>query len=374
MSALPKTLQSPFKVSIDITNRCNLRCDYCYFYESDAAVKNELTTGEWLDFFDQLKQHRVVKVVLAGGEPFIRPDFLTLLQGVAQNRMRYTILTNGTLLKEPMVEQIAAEKRCDAVQISIDGHTASIHDSFRGRGSFEKAVIGIRLLQKYQVPVTVRCTIHKKNYKYIKEIAEFLLDETGLPSFGVNEAGYAGRCQEKPEAIRLGVPELTEAMDLSVQAALQYPGRVQANDGPLAKALSWTRMIRALEKQSVLPDCGILASCGCVYQEIAVWADGTIVPCSQLDLPLGNIKTHDLSQVFQNHPTMERLRQRRLITLDRFEKCMDCPYQQLCKGGCPASARRMTGHDEQPSPDSCLKLFLEQGGVLPEAAFQLLDA
>lgn len=45
---LKKGLWSPLKVDIEVTSKCNLRCDYCYFFSGGGDVSNELTTEEWL--------------------------------------------------------------------------------------------------------------------------------------------------------------------------------------------------------------------------------------------------------------------------------------------------------------------------------------
>ena len=87
-----KVMRTPRSLDIDITARCNLRCRYCYFFNNPAVDYRDLPTEEWLKFFDELGALGVMNVTLAGGEPFIREDLTTMLEGLVRNRMRFTLL------------------------------------------------------------------------------------------------------------------------------------------------------------------------------------------------------------------------------------------------------------------------------------------
>ena len=93
--AASKVMRTPRKLDIEITARCNLRCRYCYFFNNPAVEYRDLPTDEWLTFFDELGSLGVMNVTLAGGEPFIREDLPTLLEGIVRNRMRFSLLSNG---------------------------------------------------------------------------------------------------------------------------------------------------------------------------------------------------------------------------------------------------------------------------------------
>lgn len=101
-------------------------------------------------------------------------------------------------------------------------------------------------------------------------------------------------------------------------------------------------------------------------QTIAVRADGVMVPCIQMShMSLGRINEDDLKKIWQNHPELNRLRDRQNIPLSDFEYCRGCDYIDYCTGNCPALAYMILGNETHPSPDACLKRFLEEGGRLP---------
>src|SRR3989338_2138005 len=172
-----RLMRAPKKVGIDITNECNLRCRYCSHFTSAGEVARDLPTEEWLEFFGELNRLAVMNVCLLGGEPFYRKDLKEIIEGIVKNRMRFSILTNGTLITDDIAEYIAMTGRCGYAQVSIDGSIPTTHDALRGAGSFLKAIEGIRILKRHKIHLTVRVTIHRKNVNELSSIARFLLEE-----------------------------------------------------------------------------------------------------------------------------------------------------------------------------------------------------
>jgi len=363
-----RVMRTPKSVDIDITDRCNLRCKYCYFYNSPADVKTDLPLEEWLRFFEELNRCAVTEVTLAGGEPFIREDLKDILEGVIRNRMRFSILSNGTLITEDMARFLASTPRCNYVQVSLDGSGPETHDSFRGPGSFDRAVAGLRLLQKHGVRVAVRVTIHRRNVRDLEAIARLLLEDLGLDSFGTNSAGHMGLCQKNTDQVEITAPERELAMKTLIKLNKKYRGRINATAGPLAEGRMWTRMEQARRKGlASLPEGGWLTGCGCTFNKISIRTDGAIVPCNMLShIVLGRINRDRLEDIWQNHPELWKIRERRFIPLSRFEFCRGCEYLYYCTGNCPALSYSLLGEVDHPSPDGCLRKYLAEGGRLPE--------
>ena len=362
-------MKTPKSVDLEITNRCNLRCKYCSHFTSAGDVDQDLSTEEWLRFFEELNRCAVMDVCLQGGEPFVRDDFKALVEGVVKNRMRFSILSNGTLITDEMAEFLASTGRCDSIQVSIDGSVDTTHDAFRGKGNFFKAVSGLKSLMKYNLPATVRVTIHRKNVRELEAISEFLLEEIGLPGFSTNSASHLGLCRQNAEQVQLTAEERTLAMETLLRLTKKYNGRISAQAGPLAEGRGWLKMVDAREKGvERLPNRGYLTGCGGFLSKMAVRADGVMVPCGLIPgMELGRINQDDLKEVWQNHAELNRFRNRRSIPLSDFEYCRDCDFINFCTGSCPALAYTLLNDPYQPSPDSCLKRFLEEGGQLPKS-------
>ena len=364
---LMRVMKTPKTVDLAITNRCNLRCKYCYHFKGAGDVGIDLPKEEWLKFFEELKDCAVMQVIIAGGEPFFREDLRELIDGIIRNKMRFSLLSNGTLINDEIISFIASTKRCNYIQVSIDGSNAITHDSLRGKGSFQKAISGIEILRKYNINIAVRTTIHKHNVRDLEEIARFLLEDIGLPSFSTNTAAYIGSCRYESDTIQLNIEERSLAMKVILELNKKYNGRISATAGPLAAANHWLKMEQyRKEGKGNIDGRGYLVSCGAVFSKLSIRADGGIVPCNMLShIELGKINKDNLREVWQNHPELKRLRERRDIPLSNFEFCKGCEYIFYCAGGCPAIAYTLTGNDNLPSPDICLRQFLMEGGKLP---------
>ncbi len=366
---MDRWMRMPREIDVEITSRCNLRCSYCYFFSNAAVEYRDVTTDQWLAFFAELGRCGVMSVTLAGGEPFMRKDLPVLLEGITRNRMRFSLLSNGALITEDLAAFIAGTHRCNVIQISVDGSNAEVHEACRGRGSFEGALRGIRLLQKHRISVTARMTIHQANVHDIENTVHMLLDDLGLRSMSTNAAGYLGVCRQNAEAVMLTTGQRQQAMQTLLRLAGAYNGRISAMAGPLCEARLWGNMEKArLHGAPQSARGGRLTACGCPSTRMAVRADGMMIPCSMLaHMELGRINEASLLDVWQNSPALSRLRGRDAIPLSEFAFCAGCSYVPYCTGNCPGLAYTITGQVDHPSPDACLRRYLADGGRLVEA-------
>ncbi len=363
----PRVMKTPRSVEIAVTGRCNLRCAYCYHFSSAGDVDKDLPKEAWLRFFRELKRLAVMDVVLGGGEPFFRQDLPELLEGIVRNNLRFSILSNGTLITDETAAFLASTGRCDHVQVSLDGSGPETHDFCRGNGNFHRALGGIERLRKHGVAVHVRVTIHRHNVADLEAVSRFLLEDLGLDTFSTNSASYMGLFTQNAQQVGLTLEDRVRAMETLVRLNEKYDNRIQAQAGPLAEAVMWDKMEKARKAgKTSLPGCGRLTACGGVWNKIAVRADGAIVPCTMLShMKLGWINQDDLKAVWRDHPQMRKMRQRHRIPLSRFSFCRGCEYLPFCTGNCPGLAYTLVGKVDHPSPDACLRKFLEHGGRLP---------
>jgi len=350
---------APVELDIAITARCNLGCRYCY-YADEMAAAQDMPAARWLAFFEELGRLAVQRLYLTGGEPLARPDLFALIDGIVANRMRYAVLSNGTLLTERTLAEFEQGKRrvrLDYIQISIDGSRAEIHDANRP-ASFERALRALRLLVEAGFPAQARVTITRHNVDDLEAIAHLLLDDVGLPAFGCNEAFPCGQTERQGQPIVLTARQRRQAMETLVELDRRYPGRIHAAAGPLALARHFAAMEEALAAgETGMPGRGTLSACGCVWAKLAVQPDGALVPCHILGTPvLGIAGVDDLGSIWRDHPGLRALRERHTIALETLETCRGCRYQGFCTGGCPAGALFLTGDLNGRNPMDCYRV------------------
>jgi len=358
----PGLMPTPRNVEISVTGRCNLKCQYC-FYADEMAALSDLPTERWLAFFEELGQLAVQRVTLSGGELFTRPDLFELIDSVIENKMRYSILTNGTLITEDTLREFAVGKRrlrLDSIQVSIDGSCAEVHDRSRPPRSFHRALRALRLLVHARFPATVRVTINHHNVADLENVARLLLEDVGLSSFSTNEAEQMGTARCFGQDVVLTEEERRQAMEALEVISERYGGRVAAQAGPLTRTRTFRDIgERVARGETEMPGRGTLCSCGGVFQKMAVLHDGTMVPCNLLPkLTMGVIGVNPLKDAWLRHPSINLVRYRRQIPLGSLPTCQDCPYAGFCAGGCPGSVVSKFGRLNVIDPVYCYRHYL----------------
>jgi SynChlorMet cassette radical SAM/SPASM protein ScmE len=355
-------MRMPREMDIELTARCNLRCKYCYFFENENLDYIDLSTEEWIRFFDELGSIGVMKVFLSGGEPFFRPDLTEILSSIVKNRMRFSFISNGALITDDIAAYIKETGRCDSVQISLDGSCAAVHDIGRGKGSFAGAIRGLEILKKHGINRLVRYTIHHFNVDDLEDAAKFILEDLGMPSFSTNSASYFGNCRKNADEIMLTHADRLKAMDTLVKLNLKYQGRIKAAAGPLAEAKHFEKMQHAFdEKEPAFTKGGHLTACGCYKNKLAIRSDGGISPCTMLSsITLGYINKDKIIDIWQESVPLAELRLREKIRLADFEFCGGCDFINYCTGNCPGLAYNYTQTVNYPSPDACYRNFLQK--------------
>lgn len=151
----------PLVVVLNTTNRCNLRCIYCYgpYYDNP---KNDFTIEQLLELIDELTALGTKSITLGGGEPLLRDDIGQLIDYIKSKGIECGMNTNGILIPQ----KIDIVKKLDLVCISIDGNKES-NDTNRGEGSFEKIMAGIKAAKEAGLIVHTNTVLTKNNLNSI---------------------------------------------------------------------------------------------------------------------------------------------------------------------------------------------------------------
>jgi MoaA/NifB/PqqE/SkfB family radical SAM enzyme len=150
----------PIVVSIHVTNKCNLRCTYCYANIGGRFNKNcdDFTTAELKRYITEMKALGTRWIIFLGGEPLLRPDIGELISHVNHQGMLCELVTNGTLIDEN-IEKI---KDVDLLCISIDGDMGS-NDELRGNGSYKRALKGLATATERGIKTRIHAVFTRYN-------------------------------------------------------------------------------------------------------------------------------------------------------------------------------------------------------------------
>ncbi len=337
---MPLGKEFEFIIQWHLTEQCNLRCSHCY---QDSSQRRELSTEEVRagldeihDLFSSWSETYGLTLVpsfnITGGEPFLRSDLFVILGDLADRGWDTFVLTNGTLV-DPALARRIAELGIKGVQISLEG-PETVHDSLRGAGNYQASLSGIRSLLQEGVPVTVNTTLSDLNAEGFFELAQTAA-KLGVQRLGFSRLVPSGRGAALAEHM-LSPDRVLELYQRIF--ALSYKGLTLVTGDPVGAQM------RAHEKSVVDQGDVPVGGCSAGVSGLTFLSDGTIVPCRRLPIPLGNIRTDSIRELWATSPVLDALR-----TRSRYAgKCGVCKSWATCRG-CRAIAAAVSRHQDSLS-------------------------
>ncbi|MEM7767847.1 MAG: radical SAM protein [Pseudomonadota bacterium] len=134
---------------------CNIQCTNCYIESSptnDALVY--LTLADVLPYLDEVEAVAAgpIEIGVTGGEPFLAPEIISILDACLARGHDLLILTNAMRpMMRPRVQAGLLDLHARhpgrmTVRVSLDHHTQPVHDAERGDGAFAEALKGLKWL------------------------------------------------------------------------------------------------------------------------------------------------------------------------------------------------------------------------------------
>jgi len=295
-------------VHLNLTDKCNLNCIYCYAQERPAG-KERLRYQDYLRVIDSINGlSKGAEIVLTGGEPLLSSHALDLARYAKQNGNQVHILTNGTLIDEENASPIA--ELSDLIKVSLDGSTAEINDSLRGSGSFLRVMKAVDLLLRKNAALRISMTVTKKNINDIENMVR---------KFGS----------------LLAFAPLFKAGRAKVNKRLAITGK------EYYKALSSAKGVNPLSYLCSSLDTAKrekIMKCAIGDAEISISDNGEVYPCHLLHVPqfrAGNVKEASLESIYLSSDILMSCRN---LTVLEINKCLKCPIRFMCGGACRARA------------------------------------
>lgn len=316
------TYRKPFILELEITRRCNLKCVHCYAEAQDKAFADELTLEEIHTVLDDGRDLGIRELSLTGGEVFLRPDFLSIIDAGLQRSYNVRFVTNATLLTGGLLGQLC-RRPIKLITISLDAITPAVHERIRGPGSYAPAVRGIRRLVDAGFAVSIITAFSRLNISEFDALLEFCA-ACGV-NWQVQITSAKGRC---PREITLSPDEYYE---LGRKVAAAYVAALPIQIIPMDDLATFSQL-------------GPLSRLSATWQgrctggllNIFVRANGDVTPCSALAFEqcvVGNIRRESLGDICHEERCRHNLSW--LAPENLTGVCADCTFKRDCRGGCP---------------------------------------
>jgi radical SAM protein with 4Fe4S-binding SPASM domain len=140
----------PVSISFEPTTSCNLRCPECPSgLRAFTRPTGMLQKNFFKETIDQLSKELVYLVFYFQGEPYLNPEFLSMVQYAASKNIYTATSTNAHYLNDASAKK-TVESGLDRLIISIDGTTQETYQQYRVGGKLSKVLEGVALVVKWK--------------------------------------------------------------------------------------------------------------------------------------------------------------------------------------------------------------------------------
>jgi len=310
MPALFKT--QPLHLTLFVTNRCNARCEFC-FYPTNRDVQ-QMSVEE----YEALAEHltSVLWLAFSGGEPTLRDDLPEIAKVLYKKTKPKFILisTNGFLPEriETIAETVLADCASSTVvfKVSIDA-VGEEHDRLRGvNGAFDRAVKSIQLLGKLQkrysnLQIGVNTVLSNKNIHSIGRTIEFI---NKLSSVEVHTLSLV----RGPMFTQFGID--AEQYSAVMRAFMKRSKKLSYHFAGASLKVAQD-IVRAGIIERVLRGHGFPFSCTAGKLSLVIAEDARVYPCEEFTVCIGNLRQcdYDINSLCRDEQIKE--------PLNKLKKC-----------------------------------------------------
>lgn len=283
------------QVYLHLTQRCNLRCSYCYNKQNLTSLNDPLNTQQIFNIIDALAKVSVKEIILTGGEPLIRNDTPEIIDYIYSKKISCQLLTNGLYL-----DRIYNKfNELDHIVVSLD--TLSQSQNLRKGLSINQLIQTLcKIPLIYRKKVILRSVVTNKSSDSWREVERFASSE----GFGFVTAIMLPNNEND-------IHYMPNINDIKIDGSvLNFGGNI----------------------------------CGGAYREIAIDSNGDIYPCQSLitkELKITNII--DCNNWYIKLGESKITEQFRKATVNNISECNDCKFRYLCGGGCRAIPYKLSG-------------------------------
>jgi radical SAM protein with 4Fe4S-binding SPASM domain len=297
----------PLNATLEITQRCNIRCRHCYNFDRDTprhtegCGEPELTTDELVRVIGELRDAGCLFLNLTGGEALLHPDLFRLLDHAADLNLAVGLLTNGILLRPGMAGQLARYPNLHRVSISIYGATAETHDGVtQVPGSLARTWAGAERMRDQGIAVAMKIIVMRDNADEV----ERLMAELETRGF--------------PYALDLTITARNDGTRGSLATRIDQSQLETLCTGPLRRFL-------LAGPERTISDVGF--ACNCARGNCAITAQGDVQPCIAVPMVAGNVRHQPFADIWASSPVFQWIRGLRVAD---YPECAPCPHKSWC--------------------------------------------
>ena len=338
LTEMPK--RNPRTGSFELTIRCSLHCKMCMFRHDDSEnaelIQKELTASQWIGMAEQAAKAGTLSLTITGGEPFLRPDFCEIWEGIYRQGFLITLYTNAALVNEKIMETLRKYPP-HHIGVTLYGASRETYEKVTGNAdAYDQAINGIRQLSSLPSIMQYRTTLIKDLVSDLDAMEDIVKEISGGNGW-LTESRHVfmpvrGGCSDVGSC-RLSAKENIELM---LRRAKKQATEMSAKYGITPGAF---RLERKKEEPGMLERRDnvsySLLGCGGGMSTFAVLYDGSLAPCQMLGQYTADALKDGFAKAWEQLPAKVRIPK-------LCDKCASCKDLEYCEA-CPASRFAETG-------------------------------
>jgi pyrroloquinoline quinone biosynthesis protein E len=322
----------PYTLVAELTYRCPLRCVYCSNPLDYAGRGDRLSTADWLRVFREAEGLGIVQLHLTGGEPLVRDDLASLVEGARGLDLYTNLITSGVPLTRERLAGLRAHG-LDAVQLSVQDVSAAASDRIAGLRSFDRKLEVARWVKELGMPLTLNTVLHRENLERVPEVIA-LAERLGADRLELANTQYVGWALVNRRALLPTKAQLARAREAAAAARRRLRGRMEVlfvtpdyySEFPKACMDGWARRF------------------------IVVTPDGLALPCHAAHvlpgLAFDSVNARPLGEIWRDSAGFKAFRGEEWMP----EPCRSCDRRAVDHGGCRCQAFLLTGDAAATDP------------------------
>lgn len=321
-------------VTLEITTKCNFKCKHCC-NDSSKINQDNLTKEEICKLITDLSAMGVERLGITGGEPLCDEFIFYYLDYIKDKIPTVTLSTNGYLMNEEIAQKLI-QYNVMKFSVSIDGNK-DYHDSFRGMpNAYDRALNAIKILSDNNALIKVKSVLTKYNQDSILDLMDVTNDLkiTRHEIFPVCPIGRADK------DLILSDIEYKKFILRALEKIRQIDPKITFQLKPV-----YSQEDLFIDIDERCREKSLNYRCDALDTSLQICANGDIIPCSFIRIPLGNVR-HDLIEEMWNKKETLMYYQK-IFSHHQKGECGSCESNQKCNGGCYANKLYGNGEDQK---------------------------
>lgn len=295
-----------------VTRQCNMTCSFCCVGSNPNFIENDILNLEQIkEVIDDLKQFKVKRFIITGGEPFVRKDIIEIINYIYNNlETEIIISSNGLLLNEGNIADIRGKvKRIDI----------SLENIYESEPQKEKLYKIIEKIKEHGLSLGFSFVVTNKNKNNIYDFIDKCIKYNAIPSIKLvsyipNGVEYSDLILDRKESIDMYISMFKYIIEKKYDNSILYG--------------------------LIFPQLMPKASCSAANNSMmCIYPNGDVYSCHTLcekNFLNGNILTDKAKIIYENQRNNKNNDDYNIFSIDNRKICQTCNIKYFCQGDCGA--------------------------------------